>query len=177
MDLFDAIAERYSYRGAFRDEPVPRGTLRKIVEAGLAAPSGKNMQTTGFVIVDDAGLLRKIGEMHTMKAWRQAKAFIACVVDRKPPAVYEGHSFQVEDCAAAVENMLLAITALGLGSVWVDGWLRVERRAERIAELLGVPETKVVRVVLPVGVPAAEGPRKEKKPLAERAHFNRYGGS
>ena len=78
-------------------------------------------------------------------------------------------------CAAAVENMLLAITALGLGAVWVDGWLRVEGRAERIGELLGIPSGKVVRVILPVGVPAKQGRRAQKLPFSERAWFNRYG--
>ncbi len=60
----------------------------------------------------------------------------------KPDAVYEGHSFQVEDCAAAVENMLLAITALGYATVWIDGWLRVEDRGETIGEMIGLSSNK-----------------------------------
>ena len=176
MDLFDAIEARYSYRGAFTDDPVTRETLTKIVEAGLAAPSGKNEQTTRFVIADDPEVVKTIGGMHSMWAMREARAFIACVIDRDPEPIYEGHAFQVEDCAAAVENILLAITALGLGSVWVDGWLRVEGRAEKIGELLGLPAGKVVRVILPVGVPAKQGRRPQKLPFAQRASFNRYGG-
>ncbi|MHC4200577.1 MAG: nitroreductase family protein [Planctomycetota bacterium] len=176
MDLFEAVAARYSYRGAFTDEPVSRETLQKIVEAGLKAPSGKNEQTTSFVIADDLEILKAIGEMHTMWAMQQAKAFIACVIDREPDPIYAGHAFQVEDCSAAVQNILLAVTALGLGSVWVDGWLRVEGRAEKIGELLGIPSGKVVRVILPVGVPAKQGRRPEKLPFAKRAWFNRYGG-
>ncbi len=175
MDLFEAVAARYSYRGAFTGDPVSRGTLTKIVEAGLKAPSGKNEQTTTFVIADDPEIVKTIGGMHTMWAMQQAKAFIACVIDREPEPIYEGHAFQVEDCSAAVENILLAITALGLGSVWVDGWLRVEGRAEKIGELLGIPSSKVVRVILPVGVPAKQGRRPEKLPFAERAWFDRHG--
>ena len=53
MDLFDAIAQRYTYRGSFTPAPVPRDDLVKIVQAGIQAPSGKNEQTTSFVIVDD----------------------------------------------------------------------------------------------------------------------------
>ncbi len=177
MDLFTAIEKRYSYRGPYRDDRIPREDLERIVRAGLAAPSGRNAQTTSFVIVDDPVLVETIGSMHPENlALRQAKALIASIVDRRPEAVYEGYSFQVEDCAAAVENMLLAITALGYGSVWIDGWLRREGRAERIAGLLGLPEGKVVRVLLPVGVPAESGPRKEKKPFRERARYNRWSG-
>ncbi len=176
MDLFQAIRKRYSYRGAFESDPVPREDLKQIVNAGLMAPSGKNAQTTTFVIVDDPELVREIGGMHPgNKALQQARALIACIIDREPAAVYEGMSFQIEDCAAAVENMLLAITALGYGAVWVDGWLRREGRAEKIGRLLGVPDAKVVRILLPVGVPIAPGPRPEKKPFGDRAWFNIWG--
>ena len=178
MDIFEAIGKRHSYRGPFKDQPVPRGDLRKIVQAGVLAPSGKNAQTTTFVIVDDEKLVRKIGALPSAnKAMQQAKAMIACVVDVNPEAVYEGHSFQVEDCAAAVENMLLAITAAGYATVWIDGWLRLERRAETIGSLLGLPEGKITRVLLPVGVPEETWAQKEKKPFEARAWFNRYGAS
>lgn len=175
MDFFDTIANRYCYRDDFKDIPVPREDLEKIVGAGLKAPSGKNEQTTSFIIVDDAGLLEKIGRMHTMSAMRQARAMIACIVDKEPEAIYEGYSFQVEDCAAAVENLLLAITSLGYASVWIDGWLRCDDRAAQIGQLLGIPEDKIIRILLPIGVPTAEGPRKDKKPFNERVSFNHYG--
>jgi nitroreductase len=177
VDVFEALAKRHSYRGPFRDQPVPRADLRRIVQAGLQAPSGKNAQTTIFVIVDDADLVRQIAGMHPSNtAVQQARAFIACILDQRPAAVYEGHHFQVEDCAAAVENMLLAVTALGYATVWIDGWLRVERRAETIGRLLDLPDGKVLRVLLPLGVPTETWPQKEKKPFEARAWFNRYGG-
>ena len=176
MDLFEAIKKRHCYRGAFTDTLVPRGDLEKIVQAGLDAPSGKNCQTTRFVIVDDPKLLEQIGQMHPAnKTMPQAKAFIACIIDTKPEAIYEGFEFQVEDCAAAVENMLLAITALGYASVWIDGWLRVDNHNETIGKLLGVPETKIIRILLPIGVPAKEVRGPEKMAFEERAWFNHFG--
>jgi nitroreductase len=175
MDVFEAIGRRHSYRGPFRDEPVERAALQRIVQAGLQAPSGRNAQTTTFVIVDDAGLVCQISEMPGGNmALQQAKAFIACIVDVQPEAVYEGHNFQVEDCAAAVENMLLAVTACGFASVWIDGWLRVQDRAAAIGRLLGLPDGKIIRVLLPIGVPAETWPQKERKPFEQRAWFNRY---
>ena len=62
MNLFDAIASRYSYRGQFTDTPVPRKDLEKIVRAGIQAPSACNQQVATFVIVDDPQLLRQIGD-------------------------------------------------------------------------------------------------------------------
>jgi len=178
MDVFEAIAKRHSYRRAFRDQAVPPTDLQRIVQAGLQAPSGKNAQTTTFVIVDDADLLRKIGGMpQANKAMQEAKAVIACIVDVEPELVYKGHAFQVEDCAAAVENMLLAVTALGYATVWIDGWLRLDKRAETISRLLNLPEGKIIRVLLPLGVPAEICSPKKKKPFEARVWFNRYAGS
>lgn len=176
MELFEAIKKRHSYRAGFEDKAIPREDLQKIVQAGLDAPSGKNCQTTDFVIVDDPNLINQIRQMHPAnKAMQQATAYIACIVDKQPEAVYMGMDFQVEDCAAAVENMLLAITAMGYASVWIDGWLRGEDRNNRIAALLSVPPQKTVRVLLPVGIPAEDYKQPPKKPFAERAWFNRYG--
>ncbi len=176
MEFFEAIEKRHSYRGGFADDKVSRDDLRKIVTAGLAAPTGCNAQPTTFVIVDDESILEEIRAMHPKnKALQQCRAMIACVVNVEPESVYEDMSFEVEDCAAAVENMLLAITALGYASVWIDGWLRVEERAARIGELLAVPKGKIIRVVLPIGVAVEEYPRPKKKAFDERAWFNKHG--
>ena len=174
MELFEALAKRHSYRGPFTDAPVPREDLRKIVQAGIQAPSGKNEQVVSFVIVDDPELLRRVAAVVNRPVCNTAKAMIACVADPRP--VFEGFSFDREDCAAAVENMLLAITALGYASVWLDGVLRVNQVAEKVGQLLGVPAGKTVRVLLPLGVPAQPSVQKEKQPFEKRAWFNRYGG-
>jgi nitroreductase len=175
MKLFEAIIKRHCYRGGYKEIPVPREDLEKIVQAGLDAPTGKNAQTTEFVIVDDPQLVSRIAALHPMnKAVQQGRAFIACICDRKPELVYEGLEFQVEDCAAATENMLLAITALGYSSVWIDGWLRREGRADVIGQMLSLPPEKYIRILLPVGIASEEYKSPAKKPFAERAWFNGY---
>jgi nitroreductase len=175
MDLFEAITKRHSYRGPFLDKAVSRDHLRQIVEAGLKAPSGCNAQSTTFVIVDDPALVKAVAQMSTAKGVQTAQAFIACIVnDPHLPAV-AGMSFEVEDCSAAVDHMLLAIAALGYASVWIDGWLRREGRAEKIGELLKLPKGKRIRVILPIGVPAEPGAQPAKKPFSERVWYNVYG--
>lgn len=173
MDVFEAIAERHSYRGPFADKPVPREDLRKIVEAGILAPSGKNAQTTTFVVIDSPQVLAEARRIIDRPVCKTAQAMIVCVADPQP--VMGKHSFHREDCAAAVENILLAVTALGYATVWLDGALRVNMVAERLANLLGVPPTRQVRVVLPLGVPTQPGEPKPKLPFEQRAWFNRYG--
>ena len=173
MDLFDAIASRYSYRGQFTDAPVPRPDLERIVQAGIPAPSACNQQIATFVIVDDPALLRQIAQIVDDPVCHTAKAIIVCVADPRP--VYANFSFAAEDCAAAVENMLLAITALGYASVWLDGVLRTEDRAIRIGRVLGVPAGRTIRILLPIGVPTEPGEQRERFAFDQRAWFNRYG--
>ena len=60
MNTIQAIMTRRSYRGAYTDAPVPREDLRRILEAGLAAPSGCNLQTTSLVGVDDPAILKEL---------------------------------------------------------------------------------------------------------------------
>ena len=172
MDLFEAIEKRHSYRKDFLDKPVSREDLQKIVQAGIHAPSGCNAQTTSFVIVDDPDIITQIAEILTKPFAAKAKAMILCVVHHKK--VYHDMSFAVEDCAAAVENMLLSITALGYASVWMDGVLRMEERADKIAKLLNVPKDLQIRIILPIGVPASQETQPEKEPFNKRAFFNLY---
>lgn len=174
MDVFEAIGKRHSYRGGFTDQRVPRDHLTRIVQAGIQAPSGCNAQTTSFVIVDDPDLLACIADLVDRPVVREARAMIVCVAEHR--VVYQDKSFAVEDCSAAVENMLLAITALGYATVWLDGVLRSEGKAEKIGNLLGVPKGREVRVLLPLGVPKESGQQRERLPFAARAGFNQYPG-
>jgi len=172
MDVFEAIEKRCSYRDGFTDDPVSRDDLRRIVQAGIHSPSAKNEQVVSFIMIDDPEVLEQVREIVQRPACNTARAMIACVVDPRP--ILGDLSFEVEDCAAAVENMLLATTALGYATVWLDGVLRSENKAARLTELLGVPKGKAVRVLLPIGVPAKEARQAEKFAFDRRAWFNRY---
>ena len=174
MELFDAMEKRHSFRGSFRNQPVPRNDLEKIVDSGIRAPSGYNAQTTSFVIVDDSDIVRSIGVVIGSANMSEApSAIVLCVDTRSEEGKYH---FGIQDCAAACENILLAVTALGYASVWIEGTLLREDRASSIAELLSVPVTHRVQVVLPIGVPDTPGKQKEKTPFTERAWFNSFGG-
>ena len=173
MDIFEVFQKRFSYRGDFADSPIPREDLAKIVEAGRVAPTACNCQLPTFVIVDDPVLIGQIAELSPQPMFRTAKAVIACVASREP--VYRGTSYHAEDCAAAVTQMLLAVTALGYAAVWVQGFLKMNDNAAKIGGLLGVPEGRTVDILLPMGVPVSDGGQPVKKGWEERAWFNRHG--
>ncbi|MDL2319248.1 nitroreductase family protein [Eubacteriales bacterium OttesenSCG-928-A19] len=173
MDCLEAILARYSYRGCYKETAVPRDDLRRIMQAGLSAPSGCNKQTTSLIGVDDPVLLETLGREMRVPSFATAPAAI-CVLTQPIPA-FRQTRFNVQDYSAAIENMLVAITAMGYASCWVEGDITThEGVGARMAGHLGVPDGYEVVAYLPVGVPAEEGPRAQHKPFEERAWFNGY---
>ena len=77
----------------------------------------------------------------------------------------------VEDGAAAAQNMLIAATALGYGSCWLEGYSA--QFEERVKALLGVPAGLRLLTLIPVGV-AAEAPDPDKKSLSQVIHWEKY---
>lgn len=172
-DVFDIIFSRSSYRGPFENTVVPRDDLELIVRAGIAAPSGCNCQTPVFVIVDDKDKLDAVKNLFPRPSCLTAPAFIL-VFTQEIPGI-DGHLYNIEDYAAAIQNMLLAIKALGYESCWYQGGVR--SCAEDFKALLGMPAQYRFVCLLPVGL-AAETPTqvKGKKPFEDRAWFNSYKG-
>ena len=169
--VFDVIFSRSSYRGSFSSKPVPKEDLKLIVNAGIAAPSGCNCQTPAFVIVDDAEKCKCIKDAFPRPSIQSAPAFIM-VFTQSIPGI-DGHFYNVEDYAAAIENILLAIKALGYESCWYQGGVR--SCAEVFRRLVGMPDIYTFVCLLPVGVAAEEAsPIKTKKSFEERAWFNCY---
>ena len=172
-DMTDLIMRRRSYRGKYRPDRVPEKDLRTILEAGLAAPSGCNTQTTSLIAVDDPAVLSEILGVIDPPVARTAPALI-CVLSQRINA-YRDRCFATQDYSAAIENMLLAISALGYQSCWYEGHITDEDRiCDRIAEILHVPEDYELVCILPVGVALSEPVQPQKKPFGERAWFNGF---
>ena len=173
MNTLEAIQARKSYRGPYQPVPVPREDLIKILEAGCAAPSGCNKQTTSFIAVDDPEILKSFSEIIGSTTSRTCPAMI-CILTRKIIA-YDDRTFYIQDYSAAIQNMLLAIADLGYASCWYEGRATgPDRIGWQMQQLLGVPEEYELVCFLPVGVP--ENPLKcvPKLPLEERAWFNGF---
>ena len=164
MDLFEAIQKRRSVRSLVKTD-IPMADLERIVDAGRLAPSGTNAQPREFIIITDPDLIRKLSTVQTFVG--DASAAIAIVADDK------GSKYWLEDVSASAENMLLSIVALGYDSCWVEGTLL--RKEDEAKEILGVPKTKRLMILLPVGKAAAPGSQASKKPLAEITYYNKYG--
>ena len=174
MNVLQAIEARHSYRGRYLDQPVPREDLERILRAGLCAPSGCNKQTASLVAVDDPGVLAKLREVIRPPIAQTAPAMI-CVLTKRIIA-YGDRCYSVQDYAAAIENMLLAIVALGYQSCWIEGHITdADAIGRQMADILGVPKEYDLVCFLPVGVAAEVVRPPEKLPFEVRAWFNRFG--
>jgi len=161
MDALEAIRKRRSVR-KYTGDPIPREDLEKIVDAGRLAASGSNRQPWDFIVVTDRGM---IDQLKVASQWMEkAAAIIALVMD-------PSSRWWIEDGSAAVENMLIACTALGYGACWLEGYTLP--REEEFKSLLDIPKEKRLLTLVPIGVPA-EWPTRGKKLLEEVIHWEKY---
>jgi nitroreductase len=156
------IFSRRSVR-KYQNKDVPDEMVRDLLEAAMAAPSAVAKDPWHFIVVRDAGTRKKIAEgLPNGKMLVDAPVGIVVCGDLQK-AHCELISYLLQDCSAAIENLLLAATALGLGAVW----LGVHPRDERIAHLRAIfslPEHIVPVSAIALGWPLV-------KPVA-RTRFN-----
>ncbi len=171
MEVLEAIHTRRSIR-AFTDAPVSEEDLDTILRAAMAAPSAGNSQPWHFVVVTDRAILDAIPDIHAHAAMvRQAPLAIAVAAELAQEK-YQGFGYWTLDCSAAVENLLLAARAIGLGTVWCGIYPRPERM-EGLSRLLSLPEGVKAHALVVVGHPAQEFKRVDRfKP--ERIHRNTW---
>jgi nitroreductase len=113
MDL-DYIFRRRSIR-RYTDEIVTDQQIKYILEAAMAAPSSNNLKPWHFIVIQDRQKLNQIAEKHPhAKMLFQAPLAIVICGD-----VVHSPKYWYQDCAAATENILLALPELGLGGVWI----------------------------------------------------------
>lgn len=159
MDVLAAIRTRRSIR-AYTDEPVAEADIKEILTAAMYAPSGGDQQPWRFVVVDDPKLLEAIPTLHPHAAMA-AKAPLAILVCADRAAEVKTSGYLPQDCAAAVQNMLLAAHALGLGAVWCSVHPK-EDRQERFNRLFGLPEGVTAMALVVIGRPAQDVPQPER---------------
>ena len=158
----DAIRNRRSIR-EFTDQPVETALLRRIVEAGVWAPSGLNNQPWRFVLVQDRQTREKLAAQTTYShVILGAPALIVVLLDLQ--AVYNAVKDQ-QSAGACIQNMLLAAEELGLGAVWLG---QILQNGEEVIRILGLDQSYELMAVLALGRPAHRNQQSQRKPLS---HF------
>lgn len=166
MDAYDCILTRRSIR-EFTNEEVSEELVKKIITAGMYAPSAGDQKPWHFIIIRKRETLLKITNFHPhSQMLKEANLSIAVVADTN----LEKHKgYFVQDCAAATQNILLAIHSLGLGGVWIGIYPREERMA-KISGLLKLPENIVPISLVAIGYPASK-PLQPNRYDPTRIHY------
>lgn len=162
--LLDPILNRSSCR-SFTGEPLQEGDLELLMEAIRRAPSAGNRQPWFFYVTENQKLKSELAhtafEQHFIA--EASVVFLACVEPEKSACRYgeRGRSlFALQDVAAAIENLLIAATALGYGSCWVGSF-----DEQQVHDLLHLPRFRKPVAIIPVGPGNFEHQKTERRTL------------
>ncbi|WP_287154565.1 nitroreductase family protein [Candidatus Solincola tengchongensis] len=164
MDVFEAMEKRHSVRSFDAARGVPDELVARLLRCACLAPTAGNVQPWRFVVVRDGRIKEGLAAAALGQGFvARAPVVIVVCADLESHAASYGRRgvelYSIQDTAAAVENMLLAATALGLGACWVGAF-----REEEVASLLGLPERLRPLALIPVGYPARPGSQPRKMP-------------
>jgi len=160
-EVIKALLERRSIRSFITDKKIEKNDLEAIVKTACYAPSALNRQTWHFTVVQDQEKIKMLAEALRVQLGRDKydfycpNALILCSNDRES-------AFAIEDCACAMENIMVAAHSLGIGSVWINQFKNVcdEPLVRKALNEVGVPENYLVWGTAALGY-EGDGPRRE----------------
>jgi nitroreductase len=194
MPLGEAIFSLRAIR-RLKPDPIPDANLRDILEAAIRAPNGGNTQPWHFVVARDPAVRAQLGSLY-QEAWWAKRRDAGIHRPEDVPRNYQ-MSMRLADefgqvpvvilvCATskgagpaasvipAVQNLLLAARALGIGGTITTLHAVVE---ERVHELFGIPPTAQVVYCIPLGYPRGRFGPNQRKPLTEVCSFDQWGSA
>ena len=171
MDVMDAIEQRFSVR-KFKDFEIEEKKLERVLEAARLAPSARNLQEWRFVVVQDPAMREALAEAANGQQFvAQAPAvIIGCAVTSEHVMSCGLHCFPI-DVAIAMSYMTLQAVEEDLGTCWIGAF-----NADKVRDLLGIPNDVIVVGMMPIGYPDAESPPKKRLDLSEIMMAERWIG-
>jgi len=153
VDAIETIYKRRSIRN-YLDKPVDKEVIMTLLKAATAAPTAANCQPWEFVVIDDEQKLSELKDKLVFARYNAPAAIVVCG-NMKLAFKGPGQEMWVQDCSAAIENMLIAATSMGLGSVWI-GIYPIESNIKPLKKILNMPEYVTPLAIVYVGYPAEE---------------------
>ncbi len=169
MDLFEAIKNRYSYRGEFLEDMPSEEHINAILDAAIAAPAGVNIRTTSYVVITDKNLLV---ELQKITKLRLAPLSILILSEDIPNKLRR--DFQTENYCVASENILLAVTALGYATCLNDLIFTYSEIQKSVRKLLNIPKNKKIKAIFNIGKPTTPGEALPKPARNSCVHYNAF---
>jgi len=169
MEYFDLIARRYSAR-AYLPNPVEDEKLQKVLEAACIAPTAANRQPFQIIVIHTAGRQDELRRIYH-REWFSQAPLLLCAVGVRSESWIRGDMkrYLDVDVAIVMDHLILAATALGLGTCWVAAF-----NTQAARDLLELPDTVEPLIFTPLGYPADQPAPKERKPLEDLVRYERW---
>lgn len=174
METLEAINQRRSIR-KYLDKPVEFEKITTIIDAARKAPSAGNLQDWSFIIVTEKELIKQVASYSVEQYWIQtAPALIVVCGFPEKHEMYYGlrgkRLYNVQDCAAAIQNILLSATDVGLGTCWVGAF-----EEDKIRALFAIPPDVRPQAIITLGYSDDTPQDRSLMPIENITFFNRYG--
>ncbi len=163
MAIVPEIKKRHSIR-QYKSKKVPETLINQLLKAAMFAPSAKNTRCWEFVVTEDTKQLLPL-TLYTLPLVTAPQAIIV-MGDKKKS------SHWIEDCSAAVQNILLQATRLGLGTCWVNMYKTGDKK---LRKMLNVPRNFEILCAIAVGYPDRIKPAHSDKEFdKKKIHKERF---
>lgn len=169
MDAFETIMSRRSIR-KYTSQPVTEQDTKELLTAAMNAPSARNDQPWHFIVINDREVLDEITKFHPYAPMLKEAPLAILVCGDLGIDPTEGYN--IVNCSAATQNILLAAHAKGLGAVWLGIYPRQERIAG-IKKLFALPDNILPVSLVSIGWPAETKP-KEVRYKQDRVRWNKW---
>ena len=172
-DILNLIKSRRTIK-YFLPKFVSWEKISRVIEAGRHAPSCGNIQNWKFVVILESDLKQQIAQSsYEQYEIIQAGALILICAEPDKGERYYGlrgeRLYTVQNCAAAIQNMLLEAHSLGLGTRWIGGF-----DEEAVKSLLGIPEEIMPQAIIALGYPKEIPDKPPKYPLETLVYFHKW---
>ena len=180
MDVMEAIRTRRSIR-RYKPDAVDDKAVEAVLEAARWAPSWANKQCWRFIVVRGKGIKKQLAgtlshNNPATEAVENAPVTVVSCAELKKAGYYHGEprtdkgDWYMFDVALAMQNLVLAAHALGLGTVFIGSF-----DAQQAASILGIPEGFGVVAMTPLGYPDQEAKVSPRKELSEIVFYDKFG--
>jgi len=162
MEFYEVIRKRKSVR-RYEKRPVEEEKVRRVLEAARLAPSAANRQPWRFFVVNTEKIKEEFPDEYNRNwFWHAPLVICACGLPGQAWKRPDGKSYLDVDVAIAMEHLVLAATAEGLGTCWIGAF-----NPSVIKKILALPDELEPIALTPLGYPASSPKPTYRKPFEE----------
>ncbi len=173
MDIFECMTTRRSVR-KYLTIPVEWDKIGQIIDSARYAPSAGNLQNWKFIVVTETDKRRALAEASLQQYWMADAPIhiVVCTILERAVQFYGVRGerlYAIQNCAAAIENMLLAANALGLGACWVGAF-----EEEAVKRTCGIPDYARPQAIITIGYADEKPPEPLRYTIENVVFIEKY---